>query len=103
MKCLGCGAVKDMLAYEVYPYPEDDRLCTKPIPPLFVLECEPKLKGSWRIVIVCHECFKKLDPDMWIGERCWEGINPVVPFGQLPLNNLQPPMKWKPENYKEAS
>lgn len=106
IKCLGCGTEKDTDVEEPYPYPEDDILCEGPIDPLFVLECQPETKGeAWRVGIVCHQCFKKLQPDMWIGEKCWISINPVVPFDKLPLNNLPNDTetklsgKWNPESY----
>ena len=56
-------------------------------------------------VIVCHECFKKLDPDMWISENYWININPSIPFDKLPLNNLpletdeDAAAKWNPTSY----
>jgi hypothetical protein len=35
MKCYGCGIEKDLDKEEIYPYPEDQRLTTDPIPPLY--------------------------------------------------------------------
>jgi hypothetical protein len=112
IKCLGCGTEKDTEVLETYPYPEDERLCDGEIEPLFVLECQAGGPGfndePWRVVIVCHECFRKLDPDMWISENCWKSINPVVPFDKLPFNNLsmdtdeQTYAKWKPESYVKS-
>lgn len=106
-KCFGCGVEKDLGCLEVYPYPEDHRLCEEPLEPLFVLECQPGGpgfgEGEWRAVVVCHECFRKLDPDMWISENCWKNINPVIPFDELPLNNIDGDGKWKPENYHVAT
>jgi len=85
MKCCGCGAEKDMSVLETYPFPEDEIFCNEPIQPLLNLECQPKDKsGEWKLTIVCHECFKKLDPDMWISENCWIGINPIITFDKLP-------------------
>jgi hypothetical protein len=104
MKCYGCGIEKDMTQLETYPYPEEDRLVDEPIEPLFVMECQAKEHlpdGSWgfRAVVVCHECFHKLDPDMWIGEdTCWEPLKPVIPFNQLPPV-VEGDGKWKPEFY----
>lgn len=104
MKCMGCGVNKDLAVEETYPYPEDERLCDGPLPPLFVLECQPNTKGQkWRMVVVCHECFKKLDPDMWIGEQCWISITPTTPFEKLPLDTFEFPQKWNLESYKEMS
>lgn len=87
--CHGCGVEKDPEALEAYPYPESDRICTDPVPPLFELDCEPwepfDRDGPWRRVTVCHHCFEKLDLDMWISSNCWAKLHPVVPFDRLPL------------------
>jgi hypothetical protein len=95
-----------MAVLEPYPYPEDERLCEGPIEPLFVLEIQPdEGPGDWKVAVVCHECFKKLDPDMWISENCWININPVIPFDKLPLNDLpletdeDAAAKWNPASY----
>ena len=102
MKCYGCGIEKDLKVEEVYPYPEDDRLTTDPIPPLFVLDCQAEEPmGGYRAVVVCHECFHRLDPDMWIGESCWRHIDPAVPFDKLP--NVAEYDKWEPESYPELA
>lgn len=86
-KCQGCGVQKDPKVFETYPYPEEERLCTNPITPLFSIDCQDyDFHGDWRIAVFCHECFHKLDPDMWISRRCWESLNPVVPFLELPLS-----------------
>jgi hypothetical protein len=90
MKCYGCGIEKDLTKDEIYPWPEDERLTEDPIPPLLMLECQRGLPlpgepcGDFKAVIVCHSCFHKLDPDMWIGEACWRSISPVIPFDNLP-------------------
>lgn len=85
MKCYGCGIEKNPAADEVYPWPEDDKLATDPIPPLLVLDCQGETDcDDYRAAVVCHGCFRKLDPDMWIGESCWIRINPKIPFAQLP-------------------
>lgn len=75
-KCQGCGVEKDLTAIEEYPYP-DGRI--SPGCPLLEIDCDEKR------VIVCYECFHRLDPDMWISRACWEGIGAVVPFDELPL------------------
>jgi hypothetical protein len=88
MQCWGCGKEKDTNSLEVYSHPEDNSLTDKPIPPLFVLDCQPQEKeygDSFRIVVVCHECFHQLSPDMWIGSNCWKTLNPKVVFEKLPL------------------
>jgi hypothetical protein len=88
-KCMGCGVEKDWNILERYPYPEQG-LVEDPIKPLFALDCEPwedvpEEHRKWRRAVVCHECFHKLDPDMWISSRCWKRINAVTPFEMLPL------------------
>jgi hypothetical protein len=88
MQCWGCGTEKDTSAFEAYPYPEEERLTDEPIPPLFVIDCQPQEKEDghdYRVVVVCHECFHKLDVDMWIGSRCWRKLNPKIVFEKLPL------------------
>lgn len=106
MKCYGCGIDKDLSKDEVYPYPEEDRLTTDPVPPLFVFECqsearEPEGGSCYRAVVVCHECFHKLDPDMWIGEAsCWRPLNPVVPFEKLPEVISR---NWNPSSYPDLA
>lgn len=83
--CHGCGAVKDPAAREVYPYPEDDVTTARPVSPLFELDVEPHERGAaFKVATVCHHCFHRLQPDMWISQRGWEAINPVTPFGDLP-------------------
>ncbi len=82
INCLACGSAKDTSVKEPYPYPDDGILDDRPIAPLFAIEC----RGSgWRVVIVCHHCIHKLDPDMWISDRCWAALNPVTPFERLPI------------------
>jgi len=84
MKCHGCGVEKDPSVKEVYPYPSDG-LTDDPMEPLITFDCSVSPGGGgWKMVIVCHECFHRLDPDMWICQSIWESINPVVPFDSLP-------------------
>lgn len=82
---------------EVYPYP-DQGLVDGPLPPLFVIECQPRERDPYRAVVVCHECFHKLDPDQWIGQECWERISPMTPFEKLPLarQNGSAPEQYQP-------
>jgi len=85
-KCLACGVEKDTSIKEVYPYPEDG-LIDDPIRPLFSdIHCEGGIgyPSDWRVVTVCHECFHKLNVDMWISDDCWLSLNPITPFEQLP-------------------
>lgn len=87
MKCLACGIEKDPDALEVYPFPEEAAVCDDPISPLMGLDCQPAELGKglqWKRVIVCHLCFHKLAPDMWISRRCWDSLDPVTPYEQLP-------------------
>lgn len=85
MKCHSCGVEKDMEALETSPHAEDDCLCDDPIPPLLGVDCEPDgVLAKWRTAKVCHECFHRLQPDMWIDERCWLGLNPVTRYADLP-------------------
>lgn len=86
-KCQACGVEKDTEAKETYPYSDDGIIDDEPIEPLFSgLHCQGGQGpvSGWRVVTVCHQCFHKLDVDMWISERCWEGLNPITPFEQLP-------------------
>lgn len=108
-RCWGCGVEKDTDVHERYApdldKPEDERRLTdQPIAPLFFLDCQGPLEKldadpakqetmhrlgaprycEFRFVIVCHQCFDKLDPDMWISDGCWEGISPRVPYEALP-------------------
>jgi hypothetical protein len=103
LNCFGCDVQKDTDVLETSPYADEDGIVDYPIKPLHVIDCEPGLMGAseWKVVVVCHECFHKLDVDMWISENCWKSLNPVVPFEKLPL-----PLKdadWKqrsnPANY----
>ena len=82
-KCLACGIEKNPAVFEKYPY-EEDNITTIPVPPLFEIDCQPSGKKVWKKVIVCHKCYHALEPDMWISEHCWKGINPITPFEQLP-------------------
>ena len=84
-KCMACGVEKDEDVKEAFPYP-DFGIIDGPIDPFFHLDCEPRDgKKHWRRVRVCHECLYKLEPDMWISSQCWERLDPVVPFEDLPI------------------
>lgn len=83
--CLACGVEKDPAVDEKYPWPDEDYVSDDPIPPFFVLNCEPEDDAAeWKETRVCHACFHKLSPDLWISQRCWEALRPVTPFGELP-------------------
>jgi hypothetical protein len=90
MKCLACGELKDTRVPEPYPYPDDNIVCDRPIDPLWVLDCQgPPLQPGdttfdWRVVIVCHHCLHRLEPDMWISNAGWNSLDPAMPFDRLP-------------------
>lgn len=81
MKCYGCGKQKNVNENEIYPY-EEDMITDEPVTPLFVVHCEASPR--WKAVVVCHECFHELQPDLWIDEKCWDMLDPVIPFDNLP-------------------
>ena len=102
MKCFACGVEKDMNVLEVNPWHEDLGVIDDPIAPLVVMDCSPggpegKTGKTWKIVVVCHECWHKLEPDMWICEENWKSLNPVIPFDKLPEEAEN---KWDPESYE---
>ena len=109
MKCYGCGIEKDLSKMEVYPYPEDERLMDGPIEPMFVVECQGEIskehpnrdRYDYRAVVICHECFKKLDPDMWIGESHWVSITPRIQFDELPHPSRDYDKIWLPQTYPD--
>lgn len=43
---------------------------------------------EWRSAMVCHECFHKLQVDMWAEEEHWSGIGPVVAFSGLAVKEM---------------
>jgi hypothetical protein len=96
MKCLACGVFKEIAAKELYPYPDDGVVSDEPIEPLFVLDCQGT---EWRVVIVCHQCLHRLDPDLWISDRCWAALNPITPFERLPLPATQDSARFRVESY----
>ena len=90
LKCLACGIEKDTEVQEVYPFPEDGIIDAVPIEPFFFLEVQPwddfqSAREKWRKTMVCHGCFHRLEPDMWISSKCWKALDPVTPFEELPL------------------
>lgn len=86
MTCQACGVEKDPKVLETYPYPEDD-LWDEPIEPLLEIACQDYVgipnPGPFKKVLVCHACWHKLDPDMWISRNGWEALNPKVPWIEL--------------------
>jgi hypothetical protein len=92
MRCFGCDVEKDIKVLEASPFAEEDGLIDELIDSLMVLDCQgspipndPNNYSEFRMVVVCHECFHKLSPDMWISKACWEAINPKVPYDKLPM------------------
>src|SRR5947208_378125 len=80
-RCLACNVEKDPSAKEIYPY-ADDGLIDDPIEPFMTIDCQRG--GDWRVVTICHECFHKLQPDLWINDVGWKSLNPITPFEELP-------------------
>lgn len=89
MNCDACGVQKDDSILELYPWPDEDCIADEPIEPFFTVSCQGYLDESiispWKQCRVCHQCFHKLSPDMWISRNGWEHLNPVVSFDDLPL------------------
>ena len=90
--CFGCNLEKDSEILEVSPFADEDGLTNEPIEPLLILDCQgpqipndPNHYSEFRQVVVCHSCFHKLSPDMWISKSCWESISPYIPYEKLPL------------------
>src|SRR5271154_5182881 len=103
--CFGCNIEKDTQELEVSPFAEEDGLTDNPIEPFFVIDCQgpripndPEKYFEFRMAVVCHTCFHRLSPDMWISKNCWEQINPTVPYGRLPMyvKGLHDPTLLKP-------
>lgn len=92
MNCLACGADKDLTKKEFYPYEREGIVQDEAIDPLLMLDCQgpripdhPKGYCEFRVTLVCHVCFHKLSPDMWISKRCWEQLAPMTPYEKLPV------------------
>jgi len=85
--CFGCGVEKDPSVLEISPFAKEDNLIEEPIPPLFVLDVQGA--QEFRVAIVCHSCFHKLEPDQWISEAMWVDLNPKVPYSSLPTDAQQ--------------
>jgi len=96
MKCLACGALKNVAAKEVYPYPDDGIATDEPTEPLFVVDCQG---AEWRVVIVCHHCLHKLEPDLWISQGGWALLDPITPFEKLPLPATHDRDRFRVESY----
>ena len=107
MKCFSCGNDKDLNVQKSYPYPEDDCLCDDPISQLLTIECQGR-NNYFKMAVMCHDCWHRLQIgggiDMWIGESCWESLNPIIHFSKLPnvlnYDEVLAYEKWKAENYE---
>lgn len=66
--CQGCGKKFDGGWIDVeYRHPETQKII------------------EFRRAVACLECCDRMDADMWVSRGCWDGLNPVVPYEQLPL------------------
>ena len=86
MRCFGCGIEKDPRGKEFFTGEYDGLIDDEPISSLFVLDVQPSSaeKKKWKATVVCHGCFDRLEPDMWISENCWKSLDPVLVFDDLP-------------------
>ncbi len=84
--CPVCLTIKDTEVKEVYPFP-DDHIVLHPIDPLMEMDVQPDDcdTGKWRRIAVCHQCYHRLQPDMWISEECLRQVQCKTPFTELPL------------------
>jgi len=84
--CLACGIEKDMNIKEMYPYSDDSIDTEEPVSPLFKdFECQSDTDHSdFRLVTICHKCWHRVQPDMWMSQREWESLNPITNFNDLP-------------------
>ncbi len=89
MRCFLCGTEKDPSILETFPYEEGSLTQEEPIDPLLVIECETN--SVWRAAVVCHHCFHRLDPDMWVLGKHWDSMDPKVPFRLLPATHGSEP------------
>ena len=92
-RCQACGVEKDTEAKEIYRYPDDGVVDDRPIDPFFGLHCQGPVDDGitdWRVATVCHDCFHKLEPDMWISDDRWKALNPIVAFEKLPKLHAKP-------------
>jgi len=113
LRCFGCGAERNTEIFELYCYEEEGMDDGEPRPPLFVIPCDytvsssnPTLNDKSGAAVVCHECFHKLSPDMWIDRGCWESIDPLIQTEDLPdifqgVQNCSHAARaqWDPETY----
>jgi len=82
--CSACGIKKEMCVLEKYQYQNDGIVTDEPILPLLELDCQSNNGREFRRVSLCHVCFHKVLPDMWMSQRGWELLNPIIHFNDLP-------------------
>lgn len=82
MICHCCGAERDMSVKAVYPYHEQDHIVDHPIDPLMEMDVDSSTAS--KRALMCHECFHKIGPEMWILEEHWAALNPKTAFADLP-------------------
>ena len=71
------------------------------IEPILLIECQGEdfYKDPFKMCIVCHNCFERLDPDMWISPSGWQSLNPIIKFEDLPLVDGDGLERWDIAKY----
>lgn len=102
MRCFRC-------AKEIVVPPKDDPIYNT-IPagqdrcyyfPATVLEVLKDHTDCCNCAVVCWDCFIEIDPDMWISDEGWDGLNPAVPFSKLPVLDHDAENAGEIEVYKD--
>lgn len=83
VNCFACGIEKDMDILESSEFNPDFGYTNQLRAPIFVLDVDGP--NEFRQTLVCHTCFIKLDPDMWISKKCWDTLNPKIQYHKLPI------------------
>lgn len=85
--CDGCGTLIDPDKLVMYPKVEGEAsmVCTtEPVIPFTWLDVEPNSDADeYKTCNICWHCFNKVQPDMWISERCWELTPQFRKFSEL--------------------
>jgi hypothetical protein len=86
IRCFGCNVEKDTEKRETYPYDADGIINDSPIQPLeLFVDVQGSGKfGDFKSIIVCHECFHKLDMDQWASREEWERLGSAWSYEDLP-------------------
>ena len=75
-------------------------LTDEAIAPILLIECQNlHFQETYRMCLVCHNCFEKLDPDMWIDSLGWESLNPITKFEDLPITDGDGLERWEIAKY----